>query len=273
MTQFLHYVNDFKKYIDPFLSKECFLYFMGGIFLLGIVGQWISSAVYGSLIKKARNMVSTKNKTLKQIKMRFENARAVNGVVGNSTLMVEKYINKYKFMGMTLGTLTKITYRCAVFALFVSGATGCFLYETHHEKIQIVAYVAVGCFVAFALDIYARSVKLERKEGELVCIITDYLENTVDATIRRKERAAQDLKKLEEQNDAGKMENGNAENYKNSVNGVDIVSTDLVEEDREPRGELSCRDKPNIADKDESLEEINNQDEIIRDFLREYFAN
>ena len=269
MTQLLNFTNDIKKYIDPFLSKECFLYFMGGIFLLGIVAQWVSSVVYGSLIRKAKNMVSTRNKTLKQIKMRFENSRAINGMVANSTLMVEKYINRYKFMGIKLGNITKITYRCAMIALFASGVTGCFLYETHHDKVQIFSYVAVGCFVAFGLDIYARSVKLEQKESELICVITDFLENTVDATVRRKERAAIENKVAKAQGEAEKQNGENNNNNVESDSKLEVLSTDLEEEELKIREEIS----KNKLNERKEMEEMERQEKIIREFLYEYFAN
>lgn len=198
MPEILNFSKDMLEYASSYLDKRYFLWLMGSIFLLGIVGQWITGAVYRNLIKKAENMVSTKNKMLKQIKMKFENCKAVNGVVANPTLMVERYINKYRFMGITLGGLSRITNICAVLCLAIGGVTGIALYELEYDSATISFYVLTGCFLAFALDIYARSVRIDLKEGELVCIITDFLENTLNCKERRLERTAETLRMMEE---------------------------------------------------------------------------
>lgn len=199
MPEILNFSNDILEYVNPYLNKRCFLCTMGSIFLLGIVGQWITGAVYRGLIKKAENMVSPKDKILKQIKMKFENCKAVNGVVANPSLMVIRYINKYKFMGITLRGLSRITNICAVLCLAIGGIAGIIQYELDRDSAIVSFYVLVGCFLAFALDIYARSVRLDLKEGELVCIITDFLENTLNCKERRQERTARTLEMMSEQ--------------------------------------------------------------------------
>lgn len=198
MPELLQNVNEISELIKPYLNQKYFLYIMGSIFLLGIVGQWITKAIYDRLIKKAADMVSPKNKMLRQIKMKFENHKAVNGVVANPTLMVERYINRYKFMGISLGGFAKISNVCAVMCLAIGGLTGLVLYEMNYDDSTAVFCVCVGMFLAFALDIYSRSVRIDIKEGELVCIITDFLENTMNLTERRQDRTAETLQMLAE---------------------------------------------------------------------------
>lgn len=212
MPEILKLSNDILEYLNPYFNKRYFLCVMGSIFLLGIVGQWITGAVYRGLIKKAENMVSPKNKMLKQIKMKFENCKAVNGVVANPSLMVERYINKYRFMGITLGGLSRVTNICAVLCLAIGGGIGIMLYGLKYNNSEISFYVMTGCFLAFALDIYARSIRNDLKEGELVCIITDFLENTLNCKERRQERTAETLQMLAE-NEKQEAEKRFAQSY------------------------------------------------------------
>lgn len=203
MPEILEISKDTLEYINSYINQRYFLYVIGSIFLLGIVGQWVTKAVYGRLIRKAENMVSTKNKMLKQIRMKFENCKAVNGVVANPSIMVERYIKKYKFLGITLGGLSRITNMCALICLIIGAATGFVVYQFETGRITFIPYILTGVLTAFALDLYSRSSGAKEKEGELVCIITDFLENTLNCKARRQERTAETLKMMENEQENG----------------------------------------------------------------------
>lgn len=203
MPDILKMLKDNTELINQFFNKRYFLCTIGSIFLLGIVAQMITNRAYIRLIKKSENMVSPKSKILKQIKMKFENSRAVNGVVANSTIMVERYINKYKILGISLGKMSRITNVCEVLCLFIGGVSGYLAYEVKGQMLIALTYVLVGAFMAYMLDVFSRSLRIDLKEKELLCIITDFLENTLNCKERRQERTARTLLSLKKMQENG----------------------------------------------------------------------
>lgn len=269
MPEILKISKDILEFMNPYLKKEYFLCIIGSIFLLGIVGQWVTKAVYGRLIKKAENMVSTKNKMLKQIKMKFENCKAVNGVVANPSLMVERYIKKYRFLGITLSGLSRITNVCAVLCLALGGVTGFALYELETEKLTAIFYVIAGGFMAFALDIYSRSTGIEDKEGELICIITDFLENTLNCKARRQERTAETIKMMEEVEE-NRKEKSDTKIVSFNKEGTNISLEDRLKENYEPEVFHKDLDDEIAYSKKADIDSLREQEYIISEVLGEF---
>lgn len=269
MPEILKIAKDTLEMINPYLKKEYFLGVIGSIFLLGIVGQWITKAVYGRLIKKAENMVSPKNKMLKQIKMKFENCKTVNGVVANPTLMVERYIKKYRFLGITLGGMSRFTKICAVLCLVFGGAVALVIYEMSVEKSPALFYAMVSVFVAFALDICARSSGIEEREGELICIITDFLENTLNCKARRQERTAETLKMMEEA-EAREQEGAGQKIVSFHRDEGKISAEDKFKENFEPEILHKSLEEEGFYEQKADIDALREQEYIISEVLGEF---
>ena len=66
------------------INEKYFLYVMGSIFLLGIFTKWLAAFGYGRMIRKAEHMSNPKNATLRQIKMKYDSIKEINGHVAVS---------------------------------------------------------------------------------------------------------------------------------------------------------------------------------------------
>lgn len=177
------YINELNSWIqwlvNAIVEKEYFLYIMGSIFLLGIVTKWIVVRNYGKLIRKAENMTNPKNVTLRQIKMKFEGIKQVDGYVANPMLLVRRHLSKCRVGIWSLNRLNVVINWCSILAVLVGGGIGMELYLMDSGKTTAMSYILVGAFVAYVLEIIDRNSKVKDKQMELAYTIVDFLENGV----------------------------------------------------------------------------------------------
>lgn len=182
-AMFKYYITEFKNWLDnvipAVIDEKNFLYIMGSLFLLGIVTKWIVLHSYGKLIRRAENMQSTKNATIRQIKNKYESMKQVNGTVVNPMLFVQRHLNKCKAGYISLNKLNNIINYCEILMIGLSGSIGLELYVNGSGKTTAMSYILVGCFFGFALEMIDRSIKVDEKKMELTYVIADYLENGV----------------------------------------------------------------------------------------------
>lgn len=220
-----YYITEFKALLDNVLptlvNEKYFLWIIGSIFLLGIVTKWIVVVNYDRLIRKAENMTNPQNATLRQIKMKFESIKQVNGYVANPMLLVKRHINKCKVGIFSLNKLNNIINWSIIFIIGISGIMGYQLYQAGRKEITVMAYVALGCFGAFSLEMVNRCVRVKERQMELAYVIVDFLENNA---LYREERHAKTLEDLEidgdrKENDLEYEQNLHEEQILNQVIG------------------------------------------------------
>lgn len=175
------YIMELKNWLDhtmpAMMNEKYFLWLIGSIFLVGIVTKWIVVVNYDRLIRKAENMTNPRNATLRQIKMKFESIKQVNGTVANPMVLVQRHINKCKAGIFSLNKLNNIINWCIIIMIGISGLIGWELYQTGSGKTTAMAYILTGCFSAFALEMINRCVRVKERQMELVYVIVDFLEN------------------------------------------------------------------------------------------------
>lgn len=177
-----YYITEFKNWIDKtiptMMNEKYFLWTIGSIFLLGLVTKWIVVANYRRLIRKAENMTNPKNKTLRQIKMKFESIKQVNGYVANPMLLVQRHLNKCKVGYISLNTLNNIINWCILLIIAISGFMGWELYQSGDKRNMAVFYIFTGGFLGFALEMINQCIRVKERQMELAYIIVDFLENS-----------------------------------------------------------------------------------------------
>ena len=209
-----YYITEFKQWLDgtvpTIINEKYFSWLMGSIFLFGIVTKWVVVMNYDRLIKKAENMTNPKNATLRQIKMKFESIKQVNGYVANPMLLVQRHINKCKTGIFSLNKLNNIIKWFIIIIIGISGLIGYELYQTGNGKTTAMAYILTGCFFAFALEMINRCVRVKDRQMELAYVIVDFLENSA---LSREERNVETLDVLT--SDSADMEKESLENEQN----------------------------------------------------------
>lgn len=90
------------------INEKYFLYVMGSIFLLGIFTKWLAAFGYGRMIRKAEHMSNPKNATLRQIKMKYDSIKEINGHVANPMIFAARSLNKCKLIAGMEGALASV---------------------------------------------------------------------------------------------------------------------------------------------------------------------
>lgn len=174
-----------KETLPAVINEKNFLWIIGSLFLLGIVTKWVVVANYGRLIRKAENMTHPKNKTLRQIKMKFDGIKNVNGAVANPMLLVKRHLNRCKVGIISLNKMNNIINWCVIAIIGVTGIHGWQLF-VNGKKDMAAAYVFIGWFLGFSLEIISRSTRVNEMKTELSYVIVDYLENSPVSSEDRK---------------------------------------------------------------------------------------
>lgn len=117
------------------INEKYFLYVMGSIFLLGIFTKWLAAFGYGRMIRKAEHMSNPKNATLRQIKMKYDSIKEINGHVANPMIFAARSLNKCKLGIFSLNKLNNIINVCIILSVTLAVGTGFGIYLTGKSKI------------------------------------------------------------------------------------------------------------------------------------------
>ena len=129
--------------LKEILEGRALLYAMAvvcGVGILSKLAVWIS---YRRLTKATENISSSKNTLTRQLKLKFENCYKLNLNVQNVSVFVDKYLQKYKVLGIRVHTMDRILQSAVIITaiLGVSACAGAFWQELPAG--QIVLYGAV----------------------------------------------------------------------------------------------------------------------------------
>ncbi|WP_432626769.1 hypothetical protein [Brotaphodocola sp.] len=154
------------------------LYVLAGICLMGILTRGLTRRLYKGLLKESTNLTVTKNRTLKELKTRAENAYRVNQGMRDTGAWLEHQLNEMKIMGFTLngwsGLAMQWTWLC-----LLAGGTGAFLaYWYRLDTSCMVLYGAGGILMAMLTLVFDGVTAGVRRE-QLMMALQDYLENVM----------------------------------------------------------------------------------------------
>lgn len=231
-----HYIfileKEMREFIPYVTDKKTFLWVLGSLFLLGIVSKCLVYASYGSLIKKADNMSSPKSNTLRQIKLKFESVKMVNGTVPAPMLLVKRYISRCRFGGCSLNLLNQLAGWCSILCVGYGGVAGYILYSEGAGKTTAMSYILVGCFFGIALLVAERSINTSERQNELMYIITDFFENSVNL----RDRASREENYMVSGDENVKVQRGGDNGFYDEINENVYQRVESMEKEFENKG-------------------------------------
>lgn len=175
-----YYIMDFynwlKQAIPENINEKNFLWIIGSLFLLGIVTKLITSMTIDGLIRKTDRFALSKNKVMRQIKMKYEGLKQVSGRVESPILLVHRHLNKARIGIISINKMNNIINICVFAIIGVTAFVGWRIYLSGQMS-QAAVIIFSGWFVGFSLDMINRMVRIEDKKRELVYAIVDCLEN------------------------------------------------------------------------------------------------
>ncbi len=154
---------------------------LSGIFLslllLSIICQIMIGVLYQKMIKETENMSATKNKLLKQCKLKFANCYQLNKGVANIPVFVDKFISKVSIMRISLRSMQHLSGQLMLLTVVVAGVGACREIIQGETVGKVLPYYIVsflGLYIYFSIS---GLVDLQGKKERLKTNLVDYLEN------------------------------------------------------------------------------------------------
>lgn len=160
-----------------FYKEQLITILMFTLLLCSICSRIIIGILYQNMIKEADNMSATKNKALKQCKLKFANCYQLNNRVSNIPIFVDKFINRLKLGPFTYLTLYHLSGQMMLLAVGVAGVGICKSIMAGYSIGDILPFYIVsflGLYLYFAVSAMA---DIKGRRRILKTNLVDYLEN------------------------------------------------------------------------------------------------
>ena len=160
-----------------FYEEKLITILMFSLLLCSIIGRVIIGILYQNMIKEADNMSATKNKALKQCKMKFANCYQLNNRVSNIPIFVDKFINRLKVGPFSYLTVYHLSGQLMLLAVVMAGVGICKSILIGRSIGDILPFYIVsflGLYLYFAVSAMA---DIKGRRRILKINLVDYLEN------------------------------------------------------------------------------------------------
>lgn len=162
-----------------FLETGSALYVLAAVCFLGLAGRLTAKNLYKRLLKETDNMTLTKNRYLRDLKQKTENAYRLNQGIRNSRVYLEKQLSTYRFLGITLSGWANFGGQMTVWCFLLGGAAAFGAYWYRCDSYYIVLYGSAGILaglLTMAADYWAN---LGEGKQQLLNSLQDYMENSL----------------------------------------------------------------------------------------------
>lgn len=160
------------------------LYVLAGICLLGIFTRVMTKNLYKRLIKESANMAATKNKSLRELRQRTENAYRINQGLQDRGAWLDHQLCELRFRGMTLAGWANVSLQLTWLCLLVGGTAAFFSYWYRLDTFYVVMYGGGSVLMAMLTMLFDNGAAGGRREL-LAAILQDYLENVLCPRLER----------------------------------------------------------------------------------------
>lgn len=161
---------------------------------IGVLYQVAIGVAYQKMIQATDTMTGTDNKLLKQCKERFIQCYKLNGGVSNIPIFVDKYINRIRFMGMSVNFIKHLSGQIMMAGVFVSGFGVCKGIVEGKRFVDLLPFYIVSLFGIYLFLSISSIVDMPGRRRILKTNLTDYLENHI---AERLEHGIDDKEKLQ----------------------------------------------------------------------------
>ena len=146
---------------------------------LGIAFQAAIGITYQRMIQAADTFSGVENKLLTQCKERFVNCYKLNGGVSNISVFVDKFINRIRFIGMSMGFMKHLSGQLMLAGVFVEGFGVCKGIVEGIGFISLLPFYIISLLGIYLYLSVVSIVDMPNRRQMLKTNLTDYLENTV----------------------------------------------------------------------------------------------
>ncbi len=160
-----------------FYEEKLITILMLSLLLCSIAGRIIIGILYQNMIKETDNMAATKNKALKQCKLKFANCCQLNSRVSNIPIFVDKFINRLRFGPFSYLTVYHLSGQLMLLAVVMAGVGICksiLLGRSIGDILPFYIVSFLGLYLYFAVSAMA---DIKGRRRILKTNLVDYLEN------------------------------------------------------------------------------------------------
>lgn len=147
--------------------------------MLGVVFKVAQAIIYINLMGESENVPASKNKLIKQMKLKFENCFKLNLGVNNVEAFVDKYMYKHKICGISIYNFNRIP----IIAAWLSGVTGivcgCICYFENYSVRMGAYYEIYGIGSVIILKLAEIILDTSHKKNVVYINLIDFFENSL----------------------------------------------------------------------------------------------
>lgn len=179
-------------------QKELLLSSLMFVFLVcSILGKIMLGVLYQNMIKETENMRATKNKRLKQCKLKFMNCYRLNHGVANVPVFVDKYLNQMKIGPVFVNTFYHLCGQTMLLSVLCAGIAVCRSITKSAGLFAVLPYYIVsflGLYLHFAVSAV---MDIRGRRRMLKINLVDFLENHMSMQLTEEGEEAQDIRKTQ----------------------------------------------------------------------------
>ena len=170
-----------------YMAKEMVGYF-GHSFIIvltlvlmgvGIFFQIGIGVIYQRMIQATDTLTDVENKLLNQCKERFINCYKLNGGVSNILVFVDKFMNRIRFLGMSIHFMKHLSGQLMLAGVFMAGFGVCKGIVEGDKFVHLLPFYIISLFGIYLYLSIVSIVDIASRRQMLKTNLTDYLENTV----------------------------------------------------------------------------------------------
>ena len=156
---------------------------MLGCLVLSLFLRIFLGLLYQNMIREADNMATTRNKTLKQCKLKFANCYQLSNGVANIPVFVDKFLNRLSFGLMSFSLMYHLSGQAMLLSVVFSGvgiSKSISAGKTLGEILPFYIVSLLGLYLYFSVSTV---VDVKGRKRVLKVNLVDYLENHLSPRI------------------------------------------------------------------------------------------
>ena len=272
------------RMLERLLDMGTGIHILWGIGLLGLLLKMIASTYLKGMLKASENMSTTKRKSLRILRQKYENGRnlGING--GSGEAFTEKNIRGLKLIAMPMEFWRRSGQLLA--CVTCMAMAGAFLYYDVNWRgsPEMVTYLANGVLVCAFLLALENIFLINNKLEMLKANVRDYLENLTPAraektrtlvspdirVVRTPERQQADNRSKNGAERMGKPAVG--DHTAGAVADNESAATKISSEDIQPQRDVSATSVYDERASNAVQPGQQSNEEVLNSFLREFFS-
>ena len=171
------------RMFDIFMEEKVITGFMLGCLVLSVFLRIFLGLLYQNMIREADNMATTKNKMLKQCKLKFANCYQLSNGVANIPVFVDKFLNRLSFGHLSYSMMYHLSGQAMLLSVLFSGVGICRSIVGGKTLGDILPFYIVSFLGLYLYFSVSTVVDIKGRKRVLKVNLVDYLENHLSPRI------------------------------------------------------------------------------------------